>query len=398
MNKKVTRWPYLTAGLIMMLFAGVIYAWSILKSPLTAEFGWNSAALGLNYTITLSVFCLGGVLGGILLKKISPRLLAIFSGISVFLGFTLSSMVQDNIIILYVSYGILCGLGIGVAYNVIISTVTSWYPDKRNTASGVMMMGFGASALLLGSIAGYLISTIGWRTTYLSLGIAVLVVFSIGSIFMKKPGADILLPMPKVTKSTDIKAKDYSTAEMIKRASFWKMFIYLILAIAIGQSVIGFAKDIAISVGAAESLAILLVGVLSVCNGLGRIITGFLYDIIGRRKTMIIAGILTVTAPIIMLFAMINSSVPLVIVGLCNIGFAFGTIPPISTGYAGSFYGTKYFPVNFSILGIATIPAAFVPTIAGAMLGAFGSYIPIFIMLIAFSVFALIINLSIKKA
>ena len=398
MKTKVKRWPYLTAGVVMMLFAGVIYAWSILKSPLAVEFGWNSAALGLNYTITLSAFCLGGVLGGVLLNKISPRILAIISGISVFLGFAISSMVQDNIIILYLSYGILCGFGIGIAYNVIISTVTSWFPDKRNTASGVMMMGFGASALLLGSIAGYFISSIGWRTTYLALGIAVLVVFVVGSIFMKKPGAEIILPMPKTAKGADIKVKDYTTADMIRRSSFWKMFIYLILAIAIGQSVIGFAKDIAISVGAAESLAILLVGILSICNGLGRIITGFLYDAIGRRKTMIIAGILTVTAPIIMLLAMINSSVPLVIVGLCNVGFAFGTIPPINTGFASSFYGMKHFPVNFSVLGIATIPAAFVPTIAGAMISTFGSYIPVFIMLIAFSVFALIVNLSIKKA
>lgn len=397
MKTKVTRWPYLTAGVVMMLFAGIIYAWSILKSPLAAEFGWDGTALGLNYTITLSTFCIGCVLGGMLINKFSPRLITISAGIAVCIGFTIASMLRGNITTLYLSYGGLLGLGIGVVYNAIISTVTSWYPDKRSTASGVLMMGFGASALFLGSVAGNLINSIGWRQTYFALGITVLIVFLLGSIFMKKPEDDVELPQPKQVKGARIEVKDYSTAEMLKRASFWKFFIYCILAIAIGQCVISLAKDVALSVGAAETLAILLVGILSVCNGLGRVITGFLFDMIGRSKTMLIAGILTLTAPILMFVAVSNNSVPLVIAGLCNIGLAFGTLPPITTGFANSFYGNKYFSLNFSVIGLATIPASFASTLAGIIVGASG-YVTLFEMLIAFGVLALIINLSIKKA
>lgn len=397
MKTKVTRWPYLTAGVVMMLFAGIIYAWSILKAPLAAEFGWDGTALGLNYTITLSMFCIGCVLGGMLINKFSPRLITVFAGIAVCIGFTIASMLRGDISVLYLSYGGLLGLGIGVVYNAIISTVTSWYPDKRSTASGVLMMGFGASALFLGSVAGNLINSIGWRQTYFSLGIAVLIVFVIGSIFMKKPGDDVELPQPKKVEGAQTEVKDYSTAEMLKRASFWKFFLYCILAIAIGQCVISLAKDIALSVGAAETLAILLVGILSVCNGLGRVITGFLFDMIGRRKTMLIAGILTLTAPVLMLVAASSNSVPLVIAGLCNIGLAFGTLPPITTGFASAFYGSKYFPINFSIIGLSTIPASFAPTLAGVIVGSSG-YVTLFEMLIAFGVLALIINLSIKKA
>lgn len=397
MNTKVTRWPYLAAGVLMMLFAGIIYAWSILKAPLAAEFGWNSAALGLNYTITLSIFCLGGVLGGILINKLPPRIVLIISGISVFAGFAITSMLQGNLYMLYVAYGVLAGLGIGVAYNAIISTVTSWYPDKRNTASGIMMMGFGASTLVLGSVAGSLINSIGWRTTYLALGVAVLAVFVLGSFFMKKPGANVKLPMPKVNKRSNEVTQDYSPMEMLKRISFWKFFIYAIFLIAIGQCVISFAKDVAMSVGAGESLAILLVGVLSVCNGLSRVITGILYDKIGRKPTMLIAGTLAITAPTLMFLAVTAHSIPLMVAGLCAIGLAFGTMPPTTSGFMGSFYGQKYFPLNFGIVGISTIPASIVATVAGAMVSASGSYNSVFIMLIVFGVLDFLLVLSIKK-
>lgn len=397
MNTKVNRWPYLVAGVLMMLFAGIIYAWSILKAPLAAEFGWNSAALGLNYTITLSTFCLGGVLGGILINKLPPRIVVIISGISVFAGFGIASTLQGNLYMFYASYGVFAGLGIGVAYNAIISTVTSWYPDKRNTASGVMMMGFGASTLVLGSVAGSLINSIGWRTTYLALGVAVLAVFIIGSFFMKRPRSDVKLPMPKANKRSNEVAQDYPPMEMFKRASFWKFFIYAIFLIAIGQCVISFAKDVAMSVGAAESLAILLVGVLSVCNGLSRVVTGILYDKIGRKSTMLIAGILAITAPALMLLAVSAHSIPLVVAGLCAIGLAFGTMPPTTSGFMSSFYGQKYFPINFGIVGISTIPASIVATVAGAMVTASGSYNSVFTMLIVFGVLAFLLVLSIKK-
>lgn len=398
MKSKVVRWPYLVAGVVMMLFAGIIYAWSILNAPLVKAFNWDKAALGLNFTITMCFFCLGGILGGILTKKLSPRLSVIIAAILVFLGFTISSRMNGSIAILYISYGGLSGLGIGIAYNVVISSVTSWFPDKRGTASGALMMGFGASTLVLGAFAENFIKSLGWRPTYLLLGVSILVVLVIGSFFIKNAGPDVNLPSPKTQKESAEKSQEYMPAEMLRRSSFWKFFILVILLSAVGTCVISLAKNISLAVGATDSFAILLVGILSISNGLGRIITGALYDISGRRKTMLIVNIVTIIAPIIMLLSITLNSIPLVTLGLILVGLSYGSCPPISSAYTSGFYGKKNFALNFSLANTTLIFASFSSTIAGSMITASKSYISTFVMLICFAVVGLFINFSIKKA
>ena len=146
------RWVYLAVGVAALLFAGIIYGWSILKAPLAAEFGWTADQLALNFTMTMCFFCLGGTAGGILAKRLGVRPALILAGALSCLGFLLTARLDGgSVAMLYASYGLLAGLGIGIAYNVIISTVNAWFPDKKGTCSGALMMGFGASALVVGN-------------------------------------------------------------------------------------------------------------------------------------------------------------------------------------------------------------------------------------------------------
>lgn len=169
------RWFYLVIGVIAMLFAGVLYAWSILKTPLANEFGWSASQLALNFTIAMSFFCIGGLLGAQVSKRVGHKIALIIAGIISALGFIMTASLHDaSVIMLYISYGVLAGMGIGIAYNVLIATVSAWFPDKKGLCSGCLMMGFGASALVLGNIANALFnSDLGWRSTYLFLGIAI---------------------------------------------------------------------------------------------------------------------------------------------------------------------------------------------------------------------------------
>jgi Arabinose efflux permease len=397
MKTRSLRWVYLAAGVVMMLFAGIIYAWSILKAPLATSFHWDSAALGLNFTITMCCFCLGGILGGILTKRLSPRLTLIIGAVLVFAGFLISSFLTGSIAVLYLSYGVISGLGIGIAYNVVITSVTSWFPDKRGTASGALLMGFGASTLVLGSIAGSLIDTAGWQITYRALGISILVILVAGSFFIKNAEPQAANAGKKASAPSETDAEEYTPAGMLRRASFWKFYILIILLSSIGTCVISFAKDVSQKAGAAESLAILLVGVLSVFNGLGRIITGWLYDTIGRRKTMLIVNVVAIAAPILMLLSVLFGSVALVVAGLIAVGLSYGAMPTISAAYTGSFYGKKNFSLNFSLANTTLIFASFSSTIGGWLTGS-GSYTSIFILLLIFAVVGLFINLTINKA
>ena len=126
MNKISVRWFYLVIGVISMLFAGVLYAWSILKAPLALEFGWAPSELALNFTLAMTFFCIGGLFGAALSKRAGHRTALIVSGLLSAMGFILTALLRDtSVVMLYLTYGIMAGVGIGIAYNVTISTVSA---------------------------------------------------------------------------------------------------------------------------------------------------------------------------------------------------------------------------------------------------------------------------------
>jgi OFA family oxalate/formate antiporter-like MFS transporter len=404
MSKKHTtvRWIYLCIGIIAMLFAGILYAWSILKSPLSTEFGWGASDLALNFTLAMSFFCIGGLLGAKLSGRAGHRVAIITAGILSAAGFILTStLTGSSVWLLYITYGVLAGLGIGIAYNVVIATVSAWFPDKKGLCSGCLMMGFGASALILGNVASSMFnSSIGWRTTYIILGIAICAVLILAALLLKKPDQNITLPQPKSTKTNrteSFERQDFTSLQMIRRPSFWLAFIVLSFLAAVGSTVISFAKDLALSVSAPESLAVSLVGVLSVCNGLGRILTGAIYDALGRRVTMLAANGIAIVAAGITLTAVWLHSLPICIIGLCLTGLSYGACPTVTSAFTSSFYGTKYFSVNYSITNFNLIAAAFIAAGSNSLLVSTGSYTAPFVMLLILASGALVLNFSIRK-
>lgn len=402
-NQLSRRWLILIVAVISMLFAGILYAWSILKVPFSEEFGWGASDLALNFTLTMCFFCIGGFLGSQLTKRLGAGWSTILSGALAGAGIVLTGCLSDsNVLYLFITYSLMAGLGIGIAYNVVISTVNAWFPDKKGLCSGCLMMGFGASSLILGNLAGYLFdsSAFGWRKTYILIGIALGVVLMITGLFIRRPGSEVAFPSPKVIASRrkeQFEAKDYTTSEMLCSFTFWRAFICLICLTAVGNSVISFARDLTISVGAAGGLATTLVGVLSVCNGLGRIITGAVFDAFGRRFTMIAANLLTIVAAGITLLAVSIHSLPLCIIGLCLTGLSYGSAPTVASAFTSAFYGQKHFASNFSIVNFNLMGASFVATACSSLMVAFGGYTVPFILLLALSVLALVLNFSIRR-
>ena len=396
------RWWILAAGVATMLFAGILYAWSILKAPFAAELGYDASALALGFTLAMSFFCLGGFISGQLVKRIGTRLTIIIAGLIAGLGFVLTSFVgAGNALLLYLTYSFLGGSGIGISYIVIISTVNSWFPDRRGLSSGALMMGFGASTLLLGKVADLLFaSSVGWRKTYIIIGIVIAAVIVLSSFAIKAPDKDTVFPKKKKTgkaKQENFEVRDYTPSEMVRRFTFWRAFFALICLTAVGSSVISFARDLALSVGAEAALATTLVGVLAVCNGLGRIITGALFDAMGRRFTMIAASVLTIFAAAVTLVAVSIGSLPICIIGLCLTGLSYGTSPTVASAFTSAFYGQKHFATNLSICNFNLMIASFIATACSSLQSASGGYAAPFILLLSLASVALVLNISIKK-
>lgn len=400
--KSSYRWLVLVLSVFAMLFAGIIYAWSILKVPFAEDFGWTAGQLSLNFTLTMCFFCIGGLLGSFLSRKIGVKLATVSSAVLAGGGMALTGLLSgNNVILLYITYAFMAGLGIGIAYNVIISTVSAWFPDKKGLCSGALMMGFGASSLILGNVADSLFkSSLERRGTYILLGILLFAVLGIISLFLKRPDANANLPTAKKKKSSheeSFETKDFTTKQMLGRFTFWRAFALIAFATAVGNSVISFARDLAISVGAEAAIATTLVGVLAVCNGLGRIITGAMFDALGRKRTMLIATILTIVAAGTTLLSVVIGSVPICIIGLCLTGLSYGSCPTMVTSFTSAFYGQKYFSSNFSVMNCNLICASFIATACSSLLGSFGGYTVPFILLLTLAVLALILNLSIKR-
>jgi OFA family oxalate/formate antiporter-like MFS transporter len=396
------RWLILAVGVVTMLFAGIIYAWSIIKSPF-AGLGFEAEDLAFNFTLTMSFFCIGGLLSTKLVKLLGVGLTIILSGVLAGAGFILSSLLgEGQTVLLYFTYALMSGLGIGIVYITIISSVNAWFPDRKGLSSGALMMGFGASSLVLGNLADSLFkSDFGWRNTYILLGILLAAVLCLSAIFIKRPDSSVTLPEPKKLKgkgAEDFEIKDMKPSEMIRRFTFWRAFVFLICITAVGSSVISFSKDFILSFDAEKAaLATTMVGVFAICNGLGRIITGAVFDALGRRFTMLAASLLSVVAAGITLLSAVIGSLPLAIVGICLIGMSYGTSPTVASAFTASFYGNKHFASNLGVMNFNLMCASFTATLCANILKATGGFVAPFILLVSLAAVSFALNFTIRK-
>lgn len=175
------------------------------------------------------------------------------------------------------------------------------------------------------------------------------------------------------------------------------IFVCISFLAAVGSSVISFAKDLTLSVGSPEAVAVSLVGILAVFNGLGRILTGIVFDLIGRRKTMICSNILTIIAAGITLLAVTVGSLPLCVVGLCLAGISYGTCSTITSAFTMAFYGMKHFSGNMAFMTFNAMVASFIATLSSKVLEATGGYTATFAMLLCMTCISLVLNIIVKR-
>lgn len=394
MNSK--RIVQLISGFVLAVLLGLIYAWSIFAIPLEQVFGWSRADTSLTFSISMVFFCVGNIAGGFILKRDKPRINLILCSVCMLTGFIIASR-TNALITLYLSYGVLCGFGTGLGYNVILSTVVKWYPDKSGFCSGVLLMGLGIGGMLLGAQVTHLINTIGWRDTFVLLGSVFALIIAIGSFIISNPPKDYNIEA-KNKKESVTTGLELTSTQMLKRASFWLCFLWAAILSASGLAVIGHASPCAVEIGATAANAVTAVGVISICNGAGRIVFGSLFDILGRKKTMIIATIIFMAAFVLLVGSILQKSFALLILGYIFIGLGYGGTPSICVTYVGYMYGTKHYPLNISLMVANIIPAALLgPLLAGTIHTATGSYLLIFIILCGLNLIAILLSALIKR-
>lgn len=390
-KKTFSRTTALIAGTAMLLINGVIYAWSIYSMPFGAGFGWSSAQLGACFTVMLASFCLGGVFGGAVANRRGVRVSIPIGGILGCIGFVLCMFLQAHLIwLLFVSFAI-SGIGVGFVYNGVISAVVPRFPDKKGLASGVLLMGFGASSLVLGGLASRLIASpgFGWHLTYILTGALLLAAaFS---------GLPFVLP-PRVDRDTHAAApaRGLTPRQMLRTKRFWLLFGSAVIGTGFGSGLIAHASYIFVEGGASESVAALAVGLVSVMNGLGRIVFGMLNDRCGFRISLLADAVLYIAAGLIAALVLGSSAAVLVVV-MMLIGACYGAVPTISASLAEEFFGPAHYGRNLGIVNLSILVGSFASTAAGAIQTSTGSYAQAFYLFVGLEAVALVLILLLGR-
>ena len=399
--KHLNRWVYAIVGVIVLLFAGLVYAWSVLSTPIAAEFAdWSKAQLSMTFTIVMIMFCIGSLLCGLLSGKLSAKMSVRIGAVLFLLGFFLASRTQ-SLAMLYIGFGVLCGLSSGLCYNAVMSTMVRWFPDRPGLISGVLLMGFGGGSFIIGKLyqAWTPVEIGGWRTSFLVMGIIIFVVLAICSFFFVAPGADFVAPAAKNGKAAVRAAgREYKPLEMLKKPSFWLYYVWAIALSAAGLALISQASGVVWEASASQTAGAVatIVGLISICNALGRVLFGGMYDKYGRSLSMQLVNILFIITSGVLILALTAKSVVVVIIGFILGGLAYSGITPTNSAFCRSYFGPANYPVNFSLINSNLIFASFGSTVSGALFDASGSYNATFFLIIGLAVVGILCSLAIS--
>jgi MFS transporter, OFA family, oxalate/formate antiporter len=369
------RWGIAAAGFLMQVALGAVYAWSVFRIPLSTRFHWSIAQVTLTFTIAISVLSVACFFGGLWLNKKGPRIVALTGGFLYGLGVFLASFSADKLWWLYLSYGVIGGIGLGFGYIVPVAVLVKWFPDRRGLITGIAVGGFGAGALVTAPLATRLIQSVGVRQTFAWLGIAYLVVAMSAGYFMQNPppGWKPESWVPTAAQTAQRAKTDYSLSAALRSWQWWALWLLLFLNTSAGISVISqespmFQKIALVSAAVAAGM----VGIVSIGNAVGRIFWAWVSDAITRRWTFAVMfllqfgqfWILPATTKVTML------TIVSFVILMCY-GGGFGTMPAFAADYFGSKNVGPIYGLMLTAWGAAS---AFGPLLFAYTLKATGAY------------------------
>lgn len=370
-----SRWTIAIAGVFLQMALGAVYAWSVFRVPLSKQFGWSISQVTLTFTIAIFVLGFASFFGGQWQNRKGPRVVAITGGVLYGLGVFLASFSAHRLWWLYLSYGLIGGIGLGFGYIVPVAVLVKWFPDKRGLITGVAVGGFGAGALVTAPIATRLIQSVGVLPTFAYLGIAYLIVTVITGWFMQNPPAGYVPAgwTPSASLSAQRSTRDYVLAEALRTWQWWALWLLLFLNTSAGISLI--SQESPVFQELAKVTAIVaagMVGVVSIGNGVGRIFWAWVSDFATRRMTFLIMFAIQVL--LFWFLPSIHSEQIITIVSfiiLMCYGGGFGTMPAFAADYFGAKNVGPIYGLMLTAWGFAS---AFGPLLIANMRQSSGNY------------------------
>ncbi|MBS4207789.1 OFA family MFS transporter [Bacillus sp. FJAT-50079] len=401
MKKTVkNRWLIVASAVGIHISIGSVYAWSNFTTPLMEQFNWTASQVQLTFSLAILFLGLSAAFLGHFVEKHGPRkaglLAASFFGVGVFsTGFAVN---LESLPLLYICYGVLGGIGLGVGYIAPVSTLVKWFPDRRGMATGLAIMGFGFAAAISSPIMDALIKTVGIANTFFILGAAYFIVMTASSLYMEKPPVGWLPKGFKEKMDAGKVAVDLSqlTAnEAIKTPRFYYLWMMLFINVTCGIAILSAAKPLAQeSIGMNSVEAAALVGILGLFNGLGRIGWASASDYLGRPNTYTTFFVIQILLFTLLPFTSVSLlfQLMLIIIITCY-GGGFSSIP----AYIGDLFGTKQLGAIHGYILTAWAAAGLAgPMLAARIKDVTGSYANSLLFFAGMFAVALIVSLAIR--
>ena len=369
------RWGIVVAAVFMQVALGAVYAWSVFRTPLAKQFGWSIPEITLTFTICIFVLGVAAFFGGLWMNRKGPRIVAITAGILYGTGVFLAGFSANKLWWLYLSYGVIGGVGLGFGYIVPVAVLVKWFPDRRGLITGIAVGGFGAGALVTAPVAARLIQSVGVLTTFSYLGIAYLIVTVIAGYFMQNP-PDGYKPAgwtPSASQVSQRAAADYTLGQALGSWQYWALWLLLFLNTSLGISLI--SQEAPIFQDLTKVTAVVaagMVGIVSIGNAFGRIFWAWISDLTTRKTTFFL--LFLVQAILFWFLPSIAGATVITVVAfviLMCYGGGFGTMPAFAADYFGSKNIAPIYGLMLTAWGFAS---AFGPLLIAQMRQTNGTY------------------------
>jgi len=379
----MNRWLIAVMGTLLQLCLGTVYAWSYFQGDLMSQYHWTNAQVALTFSLAIGFLGLAAAWGGINLKKYGPRKLAITGGFMFGAGYLLAAFGLQNhsLPLLYLGYGVIGGIGLGLGYVTPVATVAKWFPDRKGMVTGMVIMGFGLGAALMSMVlapVGLSILNKSYVHLFYVFGAIFLVVTPLVASFLRNPPEGFVPAgyVPSAAKSGGTNDIEHNSVRCVSSARFLLMWLVFFCNIAAGIAVVTFQKQLMIDIfksvnpnALAVTISLVgttLIGVSSLFNGIGRFFWGGVSDRIGRTNTFRIMMATQVLAFGALAYTVLPTSIlgaagPWVFAALvCYIllcyGGGFGTMP----SFVMEVFGAKKMAVVYGVILTAWSAAAVV--------------------------------------
>lgn len=395
----------LVVSTALLLFLGLIYAYSVLLAPLKVEFGWSVAQMTLVFALSICSFTLGSLAVGPLVRA-NKNAAALLAGAAMlaagFLG-TAAASGTAALYMAYAAYGVVASFGIGWVYNVVIPMVTSWFPDKCGFAQGVCLMGFGAGGFILGPVATQLYSVLPWRETLVGFAAVFAALVAGSAAVLKAPGdaeATELAALAASAGDAGAEVADdrfVSTGQMLRTPTFWLLYAFLFMLGSIGMGITGIGRELPLSLGASDLAAAVVIGFVNVGSGVGRLSCGIALDRLGRGRTMRIIGFGGTAATVVMIASLLSGSLAVQAVACLLTGMSWGAAVVTMPFVSRTEWGQANMAQNMAMVNTYSIFASLAGSFgAGILYGACGSFLPVLGIMTALGVASVLLANKLK--